>query len=253
MWKFCMENLLSMISTASKKICIDNLRTTIVEDTPRKLCKFFIFDLLTAFNEFGLGELVKVMQQMSFNDKASWLHLNFTRVFKISLMDNNFKPLQQFCANIIINNLQIDEGKIWEHKTTLIQKKYNKALECLTKLLEIEPDNIFFALKYHRATYFMIDRCETYRKIAKYKEALADLTSLLEIEPDNPFALRNVGGIFRKLGKYNFALENLTKTLEIDLNNLSALGEIYHMLNELEKAIIDLTKLLRIQKNILLH
>ncbi|RIB23525.1 hypothetical protein C2G38_2139703 [Gigaspora rosea] len=319
-----------------------------------------IFDLLTASNEFGLEELVKVTQQMLIDDKASWLRLNFTRVFKISLMDDNFKPLQQFCANIIckypniifeaeefttitedtliyilkLNNLQIEEGKIWVHiirwgiaqNPTLIPntnpeqcilpprniqseplplrndipelvelrkfgenyfntKKYNEALECLTKLLEIEQDDEF-ALKYRGATYLMIDKCEealidlnkslelkphdtfalrnrdnafalrsrgaTYHDMDKLQDALSDLTKSLKTEPNNAFSLRCRGGVYRKLGKYNDALKDLTKSLEIDQNNSFALdnrGETYRMLSEYEKAIIDLTKSLRIRKH----
>ncbi|RIB00346.1 hypothetical protein C2G38_2234651 [Gigaspora rosea] len=159
------------------------------------------------------------MLQKLFDDKASCLRLNFTRVFKISLIDDNFKPLQQFCAKL--NNLQIDEGKIWAKKE-IFEKigPYNKildpklwnniilkfmardqpipfTLECLTKLLEIEPDNTF-ALKYHRATYFMIDRCE---------ETLIDLNRTLEFKLYDTFTLlRNRGETYRKMAKYKEAL-----------------------------------------------
>ncbi|RIB15923.1 hypothetical protein C2G38_2191317 [Gigaspora rosea] len=100
-----------------------------------------IFELLIASNEFRLEELIKHVQSILLENNASWLRLNFSRVYKASFKDNNLKDLQQFCANIIakhpniildsdeflsipenilifilkLDNLQMDEGKIWDY------------------------------------------------------------------------------------------------------------------------------------------
>ncbi|RIB27498.1 hypothetical protein C2G38_2137786 [Gigaspora rosea] len=60
-----------------------------------------IFDLLISSNEFGLEELVKHIQSLLIENNASWLRLNFSRVYQASLKDNNFDALQHFCTNII--------------------------------------------------------------------------------------------------------------------------------------------------------
>ncbi|RIB02123.1 hypothetical protein C2G38_2228707 [Gigaspora rosea] len=100
-----------------------------------------IFDLLIGSNEFGLEELVKHIQSLLIGNNASWLRLNFSRVYQASFKDNNFDALLNFCTNIIakypnivfdsdefntlsenilvnilkLDNLQMDEGLIWDY------------------------------------------------------------------------------------------------------------------------------------------
>ncbi|RIB11976.1 hypothetical protein C2G38_2042215 [Gigaspora rosea] len=97
-----------------------------------------IFDLLITSDEFGLEELVNTAQSQMVENHASWLRLNFSKIYKLN---NNFNVLQKFCNNIIakhpsilfdskdftdlsekalvslikLDNLQMDEGKIWDH------------------------------------------------------------------------------------------------------------------------------------------
>ena len=56
--------------------------------------------------------------------------------------------------------------------------KYDKAVEDLTKLLEIEPGNIT-ALRYQAEINYMMRR---------YKESIADLEKLLKIKPRDTWA-----------------------------------------------------------------
>ncbi|RIB19594.1 hypothetical protein C2G38_2245063 [Gigaspora rosea] len=96
--------------------------------------------LLTAANELGLEELFNIIQNHLVKNHASWMCKNFVKVHKISLENDNFEELQQFCHNIIDNypnivfdsedyldlsenvlvsllkldNLNMDEGKIWD-------------------------------------------------------------------------------------------------------------------------------------------
>ncbi|RIB25171.1 hypothetical protein C2G38_2031289 [Gigaspora rosea] len=99
-----------------------------------------IMDLLNAFNEFNISESVEYLQSCLIDDNASWLRLNFSRVYQISFLNENFKALQQFCNNIIVkyptlifdsddsttlkenalisllknDDLQLEESKIWD-------------------------------------------------------------------------------------------------------------------------------------------
>ncbi|RIB28880.1 concanavalin A-like lectin/glucanase domain-containing protein [Gigaspora rosea] len=72
---------------------------------------------------------------------------------------------------------QISQGQIF-----FLMGEYYNALETLTKLLEIEPDNIM-ALRY---------RGEIYYVMKKYKESIADLKKLLEIKPNDKWATKAI-------------------------------------------------------------
>ncbi|RIB19683.1 hypothetical protein C2G38_2141527 [Gigaspora rosea] len=99
-----------------------------------------IFDLLVAGNELKFTELVKHLQSHLINNHASWLRLNFSRAYQISLLSESFEPLQQFYNDIIVkhpsiifnsddftnlqestlitllknDNLQMGESEIWD-------------------------------------------------------------------------------------------------------------------------------------------
>src|SRR5260363_294944 len=48
-----------------------------------------------------LSELVNHFQDVLINDNASWLRLNFSRVYQISFLNENFKSLQKFCNDFL--------------------------------------------------------------------------------------------------------------------------------------------------------
>ncbi|RIB30214.1 hypothetical protein C2G38_2027033 [Gigaspora rosea] len=90
-------------------------------------------------NEFGLEELVNTVQTQLVKKHASWIRLNFAKVYRICFKSDDFKILQEFCNNIVakhpsivfdsqdfenlsekalvsllkLDNLQINEGKLW--------------------------------------------------------------------------------------------------------------------------------------------
>ncbi|RIB06285.1 hypothetical protein C2G38_2217517 [Gigaspora rosea] len=93
---------------------------------------------------------------------------------------------EQIYSETLYESSQIayGEGNRKSIKKTNISAKVlalSLTLEYLTKLLEIEPYGTL-ALKYQRAIYFMIDRCE---------ETLIDLNRLLEFKLYDTFSLRN--------------------------------------------------------------
>ncbi|RIB01859.1 hypothetical protein C2G38_2293685 [Gigaspora rosea] len=63
-----------------------------------------IFNLLITVNEFMISELVNHFQDVLINDNASWLRLNFSRVYQISFLIENFKSLQKFCNDILVKH-----------------------------------------------------------------------------------------------------------------------------------------------------
>ncbi|RHZ70584.1 hypothetical protein Glove_269g64 [Diversispora epigaea] len=116
---------------------------------------------------------------------------------------------------------------------------YNKALEILNKLIEIDFNNAF-------VLYF---RGEVYRLLAKYDKALKDMNKSLAINPNDIFALANRGEIYRKLKKYEEALEDVNKVLKKDPNcawTLVTKGAIYYDMEKYEEAFTFLEKSLEI-------
>ncbi|RHZ84842.1 hypothetical protein Glove_74g240 [Diversispora epigaea] len=106
-----------------------------------KLENSFIFDLLITSNELNLDELVEHLQTHFVNNNASWLKLNFSRVYQTSYQVKNFNIIQDYCNNIIAkypntifesenfqtlpeyalisiikkDDLQLEESKIWQY------------------------------------------------------------------------------------------------------------------------------------------
>ncbi|RIB05363.1 hypothetical protein C2G38_2253853 [Gigaspora rosea] len=61
-----------------------------------------ILNLLIAINEFKFTELVDHIQSYLIDNNASWLRLNFSRIYQISFDNENLKALQQFCDDILV-------------------------------------------------------------------------------------------------------------------------------------------------------
>ncbi|RHZ79243.1 hypothetical protein Glove_150g68 [Diversispora epigaea] len=106
-----------------------------------KLENSFIFDLLIYSEELELDELVKHLQPFLVNNNSSWLRLNFARIYQTSYQIKNLEIIQDFCNGIIAkhpntifesekflslpedtlisiikrDDLQLEEGKIWEY------------------------------------------------------------------------------------------------------------------------------------------
>ncbi|RIB11624.1 hypothetical protein C2G38_2042511 [Gigaspora rosea] len=158
-----------------------------------------IFELLIAFNEFGLEEMIKHTQLFLIKNNASWLRHNFSRVFQTCFKDS-LEDLQQFYVNIIskhpniifdsdgfltlseniiifilnLDNLQIDEVKIWDYviKWGIAQNP------SLPSDLDQWIDEHFLALKNSLQNclplirYFQISGCDVYDKIRPYRKIL---------------------------------------------------------------------------------
>ncbi|RIB25165.1 hypothetical protein C2G38_2031286 [Gigaspora rosea] len=159
-----------------------------------------IMDLLNAFNEFNISESVEYLQSFLIDDNASWLRLNFFRVYQISFLNENFKALQQFCNNIIVkyptlifdsddfttlkenvlisllknDDLQLEESKIWD-KVILwgkdqipnLPSSYEQWTKEDFKSLKTTLQNCLPHIR-----YFQISNDDVLEKIKPYKKIL---------------------------------------------------------------------------------
>ncbi|RHZ45001.1 hypothetical protein Glove_700g25 [Diversispora epigaea] len=165
-----------------------------------KLENSVIFDLLIASNELELDELVEYLQSYLVNDNSSWLILNFAQVYRTSYQVKNFKIIRDFCNNIITkhpntifesenfhslpedalisilkqDNLQLEEGKIWEY---VIEWGKAKNPTLPTNLDKWTSDN-FLSLKktlkecLPHIRYFSISGEDVVEKIYPYQQLL---------------------------------------------------------------------------------
>ncbi|RHZ89472.1 hypothetical protein Glove_13g164 [Diversispora epigaea] len=178
----------------------------------------FIFDLMLAANEFELKELTNKLEILLIDTKASWLKTHFSLIYRTIFNENNFKNLENYCNDIIAkhpniifdssdftslpvsafvsllkrDDLQIEEGKIWDYviKWGIAQ---NSTLP--TDLEEWSKEN-FLTLKttlqqsLPLVRYFHISNTEIFDKIRPYKKLL-DKQLWLDINqhmiaPDRP-------------------------------------------------------------------
>ncbi|RIB04225.1 hypothetical protein C2G38_2222944 [Gigaspora rosea] len=112
----------------------------------------FIFELILVASEFLLDELVNHLETQLINENAHWLRLNFTNIYHKSFQNENLRELQKWSNDILAkypekifeseefatlpenalislikrDDLQMDEGKIWEHviRWGIAQNKY---------------------------------------------------------------------------------------------------------------------------------
>ncbi|RHZ77142.1 hypothetical protein Glove_185g31 [Diversispora epigaea] len=165
-----------------------------------KLENSVIFDLLIASNELELDELVEHLQTHLINNCASWLRLKFAQIYRTSYQVKNLEIIQDFCNDIIAkypntifksenfyslpedafipilkrDDLQLEEGKIWEY---MIQWGKANSPMLPTNLNEWTSDN-FLTLKQTlkqclpHIRYFSISGEDVTEKIYPYQQLL---------------------------------------------------------------------------------
>ncbi|RIB27577.1 hypothetical protein C2G38_2137768 [Gigaspora rosea] len=180
-----------------------------------------IFDLLVSASGLKITRLTEYIQFHLLDNNASWLRLNFPRVYKISFLDKSFGPLQEFCNDIIVkqpslifhsdnfitlnenalisllkrDDLQMEESEIWD-KMIL----WGKArIQNLSSNPMKWTDENFKSLKiilHHclpHIRYFQISGKNIIKKIKPYRKILEenvwdDITTKF-IDPDAPITL----------------------------------------------------------------
>ncbi|RHZ77145.1 hypothetical protein Glove_185g4 [Diversispora epigaea] len=161
-----------------------------------------IFEFLIASNELGLDELVEHLQSHLVSKCASWLRLKFAQIYRTSYQIKNLEIIQNFYNDIIAkypntntifesenfhslpedalisilkrDDLQLEEGKIWEY---VIQ--WGKAKNPnLPTSLDKWTSNDFLFLKetlnqcLQHIRYFSISREDVIKKIYPYQQLL---------------------------------------------------------------------------------
>jgi tetratricopeptide (TPR) repeat protein len=104
-------------------------------------------------------------------------------------------------------------------------KKYDEALECSNKALEINPKN----------EWAWLVRGLVFNGLKKYDEALECSNKALELDPNNDLILNNKAWALSNLGKNDEALECSNKALEIDPNSAWAFTNKAWALNGLKR------------------
>ncbi|RIB04273.1 hypothetical protein C2G38_695502 [Gigaspora rosea] len=159
-----------------------------------------VFDLLITVNEFKFTELVERIQPYLIDNNASWIRLNFSRVYQISFQNENLKALQQFCNDILVkhpsvifnsdefdtlqenaliallknNDLQMEESEIWDK---VIQWGKARTPDLPSNLEELTHEN-FNSLKttlqhcLPHIRYFQIPSKDILKKIQPYQNIL---------------------------------------------------------------------------------
>ncbi|RHZ70948.1 hypothetical protein Glove_264g10 [Diversispora epigaea] len=163
----------------------------------------FIFDLMLAANEFELDELTNKLETFLIDTKTSWLKTHFSYIYRTIFNKNNFKKfkkLENYCNDIIAkhpslifensdfsslpetalvsllkrNDLQTEEGKIWDY---VIKWGISQNPTLPTNLEEWSKEN-FLTLKttlqqfLPLIRYFHISNEEIIEKIMPYKKIL---------------------------------------------------------------------------------
>ncbi|RHZ60998.1 hypothetical protein Glove_350g21 [Diversispora epigaea] len=185
-----------------------------------KLENSFIFDLLITSNELELDELVEHLQTHLVNNNASWLRLNFSRVYQKCYQAKNLKIILDFCNDIIAkhpntifesdnfhtfpedalisilirDDLQLEESKVWEY---VIQWGKTKNPTLPINLAEWTNDN-FINLKktlkkcLPHVRYFNISSIDVLDKLFPYQQIFEpklwlDINTKL-MAPDRPIS-----------------------------------------------------------------
>ena len=84
---------------------------------------------------------------------------------------------------------------------------YGKAIECLTKAIEIDPE---YAKAYAYRGY-------SYYRMIQYEEAIQDLEKAMKLDPIfSEISCYYIGNIYHKMENYEEAIKNFTKAIEIN-------------------------------------
>ncbi|KAF0532042.1 serine-enriched protein [Gigaspora margarita] len=270
-----------------------------------------LFDLLIASNIFGLQELVDYVQQILIENNSLWIKNNLYRICQTIFSNDNIETLQPFCANIItqhsniifdhdefislpenilifilkLDNLQIDEGIIWD---SIIKWGFAR-----NHFLPLDPkkwsDDDFLTMKSTLKNclplirYFHISGEDIFEKVSPYQKMLEPnlwinimmkfipsgesisssrifsiSTPTIPIKPEDNNAneidvsmMKKHAKDCLKLKRYD-AIKDLTRSLAIDPNNawaLSTRGESYRMLGKYNQGLVDLNRALDIKPN----
>jgi len=115
------------------------------------------------------------------------------------------------CFDKVIE-LEPNNASAWTNKGTLLSlsRKYQEAIKCYDKAIELEPDNaITWFNKGSRALQFL----------DKYEESIKCFDKVIELEPDNASAWTSKAVMFEYLDKYEESIKCYDKAIELEPDN----------------------------------
>jgi superkiller protein 3 len=125
------------------------------------------------------------------------------------------------------------------------KEKYDKALECFKKVLELNAVDI------NKTSAVFYNIALICCKIGKYDEAIKLYQKVIKINKNIPDVFYNMGLVYEQTGKFTKALEYYKKTVEVDKNYDRAfynMGYIYANKSNYDKAIECFKKVVAIDK-----
>ena len=110
-------------------------------------------------------------------------------------------------------------------KRSLKNEEFNKAVECFSKVIDIDPS---FAEGYNQRAiaYFMLE---------DWENSLTDCIQTIELNPHHFGAYAGMGHVYLRLGKIDEAVDAYRKALSINPNLISIAETILRLRRELEE------------------
>ena len=116
---------------------------------------------------------------------------------------------------------------------------YEKAINFMTKVIEVEPEKVS-AYNYRGRAYY---------NLGEYEKAIANYDESIRLNPESAIIYNNRGRAYYNLGEYEKAIANYDESIR--LNPESAIiynnrGRAYYNLHEYEKALADYSESIRL-------
>jgi tetratricopeptide (TPR) repeat protein len=114
---------------------------------------------------------------------------------------------------------------------------FEKAVECYTKVIELEPNN----------KYAHDDRARAYLNLGLYDKTIADYKKTIEIDPDDNEAYWGLARAYYRKGDYDTALKYSSISIERDatVSTLDDRANIYRALGRYDEALADIEEALK--------
>ncbi len=119
------------------------------------------------------------------------------------------------------------------------QKLYEKAMDCFSKAIEFEPNNVDFIRNFAKMA----------KKTGQTKKAIEFYEKSLKVEPHDEIGLNNLGLLYEKLHDYKTAKSCYQKSLKVTKNfeALHNLGILYRTERNFDESIKCLTEALKLK------
>ena len=105
-----------------------------------------------------------------------------------------------------MNTKQTSKDLFNEAVSAFVDEQFDKSIEILTRVLEIDPD----------FTLAVITRGTAFFKQKKYQESLADFDRAIKLDPHHAGAFHKRGLVLEKLGNFEDAMQELDQAIALN-------------------------------------